>query len=158
MDHKTLIDALKLNPLLLAELVSAIPEPSLNRKRGEGYWTIVEHLLHLVETQEVLMARLEIFRDQAHPVITPYTPTRLAGKGTPTATALVEAFTRWREKQVRLIEGVPDEVWRKTAVHPQYESYGFEILVRHIALHDGFHLSRIEDLWLLKDGSLKPME
>ena len=70
----------------------------------------------------------------------------------------MEAFARWREKQVRLIEAVPAEVWRKTAVHPQYESYGFEILVRHIALHDGFHLARIEDLWVLKDGSLKPLE
>ncbi len=157
MDHKTLIDALELGPRLLAELVSAIPEPALNRKRGEGYWTIFEHLLHLVETQEVLMARLEMFRDQPNPVITPYTPTRVAGKGTPTAAGLVEAFARWREKQVRLIRGVSDDVWRRTAVHPEYESYGFELLVRHIALHDGFHLARIEDLWLLKDGSLTPM-
>ncbi len=111
------------NPLGLAELVSAIPEPAFNRKRGEGYWTIFEHLLHLAETQEVLMARLEMFRDQPHPVITPYAPTRLAGKGTPAAASLVEAFTRWREKQVRLIEGVAADVWRKTVVHPQFPLY-----------------------------------
>ncbi len=47
---------------------------------------------------------------------------------------------------------------RKTAVHPEYERNGFELLVRHIALHDGMHLARIEDLWLLEDGSLKPTE
>ena len=33
-------------------------------------------------------------------------------------------------------------------------SYDFEILVRHIALHDGTHLYRMEELWLMTDQAL----
>jgi hypothetical protein len=76
--------------------VAAIPGPALERRRGEGTWTIYEHLLHLVETQEVILARLELIRDQARPVITPYAPKRLEpGSGRPSAQDLVGQFARW---------------------------------------------------------------
>jgi uncharacterized damage-inducible protein DinB len=153
-----LLEALKLNPVILKDFVADIPEAALMRRRGEGYWTIYEHLLHLVETQEVIQARLELIRDQARPVITPYAPSRLEpGSGRPSAQELVGQFARWREAQVRLIEAAPEALWDKEAGHPEYERYGFEILVRHILVHDGMHFARIEDLWIMKDEALTPL-
>jgi uncharacterized damage-inducible protein DinB len=145
MSRRHLLEALKLNPVILKDFVADIPEAALDRRRGEGYWTIYEHLLHLVETQEVILARLELIRDQARPVITP------------SAGELVDQFTVWRERQVRLIEAAPEPLWSKPAEHPEYESYGFQILVRHILVHDGLHFARIEDLWLLRDEFLSPL-
>jgi uncharacterized damage-inducible protein DinB len=157
MSRSQLVETLKLNPVVLKDFVAAIPEPALHRRRGEGYWTIYEHLLHLVETQEVQQKRLELIRDQARPVITPYAPERLEGAKKPSAAELVAQFALWRERQVRLIEAAPGPLWDKTAEHPEYERYGFEILVRHILVHDGLHMARIEDLWLLKDEFLTPL-
>jgi uncharacterized damage-inducible protein DinB len=157
MNRSQLVETLKLNPVVLKDFVAAIPQEALHRRRGEGFWTIYEHLLHLVETQEVSQKRLELIRDQARPVITPYAPKRLPAEARPTAAELVAQFARWREAQVRLIEAAPPALWEKTAEHPEYESYGFEILVRHILVHDGAHFARIEDLWLLKDEFLTPL-
>jgi hypothetical protein len=157
MSRSQLVEALKLNPVVLKNFVAAIPEPALHRRRGEGYWTIYEHLLHLVETQEVIQRRLELIRDQARPVITPYAPKRLPAGDQPSAAELVAQFTLWRDRQVRLIEAAPEPLWEKTAEHPEYERYGFEILVRHLLVHDGAHFARIEDLWLLKDEFLTPL-
>jgi hypothetical protein len=157
MSRSQLVETLKLNPVVLKDFVAAIPEPALHRRRGEGYWTIYEHLLHLVETQEVIQRRLELIRDQARPVITPYAPKRLEGEKKPSAAELVAQFALWRERQVRLIEAAPPALWDKPAEHPEYERYGFEILVRHILVHDGAHFARIEDLWLMKDESLTPL-
>jgi hypothetical protein len=157
VNRSQLVEALKLNPLVLKDFVAAIPEQALHRRRGEGYWTIYEHLLHLVETQEVIQRRLETIRDQARPVITPYAPKRLPAEQQPSAAALVGEFAGWREKQVRLIEAAPPGLWDKAAEHPEYECYGFEILVRHTLVHDGTHFARIEDLWLLKDEFLTPL-
>ncbi len=157
MNRKQLVEALKLNPVVLKDFVAAIPEAALQRRRGEGYWTIYEHLLHLVETQEVIQKRLELIRDQARPVITPYAPKRLPAEDRPSAAALVGEFARWRGEQVRLIEAAPQGLWDKPAEHPEYERYGFEILVRHALVHDGAHFARIEDLWLLKDEFLTPL-
>src|SRR5512139_4021675 len=94
--RQQLVEALKLNPHVLKDFVAAIPEPALHLRRGESYWTIYEHLLHLVETQEVIQHRLELIRDQARPVITPYAPKRLPAEQQPSATALVGQFARWR--------------------------------------------------------------
>jgi uncharacterized damage-inducible protein DinB len=58
MSRRHLLEALKLNPVILKDFVADIPEAALDRRRGEGYWTIYEHLLHLVETQEVILGRL----------------------------------------------------------------------------------------------------
>ncbi len=158
MSRKQLVEALKLNPVILKDFVAAIPEPALERRRGEGFWTIYEHLVHLVETQEVIQGRLELIRDQDRPVITPFVPRELPrARGRPSAGELAEQFARWRERQVRLIEAASQGLWAKAAEHPEYDSYGFEILVRHILVHDGLHLSRIEDLWLMKDEFLSPL-
>ena len=157
MSQRHLLEALKLNPVILKDFVADIPEAALDRRRGEGCWTIYEHLLHLVETQEVILGRLELIRDQARPVITPYAPKRLAAGGRPSAQELVGQFAGWRERQVRLIEAAPEPLWGKPAEHPEYESYGFRILVRHILVHDGLHFARIEDLWLVKDEFLQPL-
>ena len=160
MSRKQLVEALKLNPVILKDFVAAIPEPALDRRRGEGFWTIYEHLLHLVETQEVIQGRLELIRDQARPVITPFVPRELPrprGGGRPSAGELAGHFAGWRERQLRLIEAAPQALWEKPAEHPEYERYGFEILVRHILVHDGLHFARIEDLWLLKDEFLGPL-
>jgi uncharacterized damage-inducible protein DinB len=157
MSRRHLLEALKLNPVILKDFVADIPEAALDRRRGEGYWTIYEHLLHLVETQEVILGRLELIRDQARPVITPYAPKRLAAGDRPSARELVEQFAGWRERQVRVIEAAPEPLWGRPAEHPEYESYGFQILVRHILVHDGLHFARIEDLWLFKDEFLSPL-
>jgi uncharacterized damage-inducible protein DinB len=157
VNRRELVEALKLSPMVLKDFVAAIPPAALHRRRGEGYWTIYEHLLHLVETQEVIQKRLELIRDQAQPVITPYAPKRLAAEQQPSAAALVGEFARWRERQVRLIEAASEALWDKSAEHPEYERYGFEILVRHALVHDGAHFARIEDLWLLKDEFLTPL-
>jgi hypothetical protein len=157
MSRSQMVEALRLNPAVLKDFVAAIPEPVLHRRRGESYWTIYEHLLHLVESQEVLHKRLELIRDQSRPVITPYTPERLQGAQKPSVAELVARFGRWRESQLRIIEAAPEALWGRTAEHPEYERYGFEILVRHILVHDGLHFARIEDLWLLKDEFLTPL-
>jgi len=160
MSRRQLLEGLRLNPVILRDFVAAIPEPALERRRGESFWTIYEHLLHLVETQEVIHGRLELIRDQVRPVITPFVPReqpRPSGGGRPGTNELVGQFARWRERQLQLIEAAPEELWAKPAEHLEYERYGFEILVRHILVHDGLHFARIEDLWLLKDEFLTPL-
>jgi uncharacterized damage-inducible protein DinB len=155
MSRVHLLEGLKRSPVILQDFVAAIPADALDRRRGDGFWTIYEHLLHLVETQEVILGRLERIRDSDHPVITPFVPRELPrAKGVvrPSAGELVRQFTGWRERQLELIEAAPESLWQKPAEHPEYERYGFEILVRHTLLHDGQHLARIEELWLFKDG------
>lgn len=158
MKNQVLIDGLRLNVSILSDFIAAIPEEQLHKRRNEGFWTIHEHLNHLVITQVMLCRRLELFIKEERPVIVPFVPDDKP-KGENTAAKagreLVEGFAKWREKQLQLIETCPAGVWTRTAMHPEYNSYTFEILVRHILLHDSYHMNRIEELWLLKDEFIK---
>jgi uncharacterized damage-inducible protein DinB len=158
MVEKNLIDALRLNVPVLRGFVAAIPEAELTRRRRPEFWTIHEHLGHLVVTQVMLCRRIELFIKEERPVIVPYVPEdrpKPESSAAKSGRELVEGFARWREKQLGLLESCPPGTWAKTAEHPEYLSYGFEILVRHILLHDCYHMNRIEELWLLKDEFIK---
>jgi hypothetical protein len=159
MTKETLLTALKVNAEVLSDMVGAIPAVELERVRKPGYWTIMKHLNHLVITQIMLTRRVELFIKEERPSIQPYTPrdNEDSPQAFKDAKELVEGFAKWREKQIKLIEGCDAKVWKRTALHPEYRDYSFEILVRHIVLHDYFHLNRIEELWLLKDEYLKAL-
>jgi hypothetical protein len=155
--RQALIAGLKLGPQILEDFVSGIPEQQLHRKRGEGFWSLYEHVEHLALTQLMLYKRLESFTKEERPEFVPYFPDEKEEKHEkkikPVADIL-SMYRRWRDKQVELIEGGDGTLWEKSAVHPEYEQYGFKILVRHILLHDSFHLYRMEELWLARDEYL----
>ncbi|UCF96684.1 MAG: DinB family protein [Spirochaetaceae bacterium] len=155
--HKALIQGLKLGSGILEDFLAGIPEAALHRKRREDFWSLYEHVEHLAITQLMLYKRLERFVKEEHPEFVPYFPDEKEEKREKKIKPVAEilsSYRRWRDKQVQLIEKADSALWEKTATHPEYEQYGFKILVRHILLHDSFHLYRMEELWLSRDEYL----
>jgi uncharacterized damage-inducible protein DinB len=157
-DKAELLDGLKRGPGMLSAFVETIPEVKLDLRRGEGFWTVGEHVSHLAQVQPMLLERLERFTAEEHPQFVPYIP----GTGEeepdtpfrmPIDKALVQ-FADFRAKQIALLEKADEEVWQRMATHPEYERYSFYILVRHILMHDYWHMYRMEELWLTRDDYL----
>lgn len=161
-DIPDLLETLKRTPKILSQFVKAIPESKFDLRRGEGFWTIAEHLSHLAQVQPMLLKRIERFMNEDHPEFVPYfpggakeepdTPPRMS-----TASAL-EQFARYRASQIMLLESADDITWKKTATHPEYEAYSLYILTRHVLMHDHWHMYRMEELWLTKDAFLTRLE
>jgi transcription elongation factor len=101
MAHEDLIEALRRMPGVLAEFLREVPEEELHRQRGEGIWTLYEHLEHLVTVQDVLHRRLQLIRDADHPEITPYTPEEEepAGAAATGGDASKDATGSWRSSR-----------------------------------------------------------
>lgn len=70
----------------------------------------------------------------------------------------LQKFSLWRGRQVELIESLPAEVWRRIGSHPEYTQYSLSILIRHILMHDHWHMYRMEELWLTNDEYLTVLE
>lgn len=161
-DFRNLLQALYQTPKILFEFVQTIPEDRLDFRRGEGFWTVAEHVSHLAQVQPMLLERIERLLNEDHPEFVPYIPGRAKEETyTPprmTMASALDQFARYREKQLLLLGSADDIMWKKTATHPEYESYSLYILTRHVLMHDFWHMYRMEELWLTRDAYLTRLE
>ena len=156
-DIPDLLDGLGRSGRILAELVNTIPPDRLNLRRGQGFWTIAEHVCHLAQVQPMLLERLQRFMNEDRPEFVPYIPGDGEVEDRPPQMEIdvaLEAFNRQRSKQITLLQQAEQDDWRKTGTHPEYELYSLYILVRHILMHDHWHMYRMEELWLTRDAYL----
>ena len=137
-DKQDLLEGLSQSPKILSEFVKAIPEDKMNLRRGEGFWTIAEHVSHRAQVQPMLLARFQRFMNEDHPEFVPYIPgdakDELGIDPYMDVTHALEQFAQYRNEELVLLEGTDDIIWQKTASHPEYEHYSLDILVRHVLL------------------------
>ncbi len=161
-DILELLEALRQAPKILSEFVQSIPEDKLDLRRGEGFWTIAEHVSHLAQVQPMLLKRFERFMNEDHPEFVPYIPHKekeeLNDPSPLSPKSALDQFIRYRNKQVQLLESADEITWKKTATHPEYEAYSLYILTRHVLMHDYWHMYRMEELWLTRDAYLTRLE
>ena len=150
-----ILTSLEQAPAILQGLVAAVPAARLTERRREGAWTIEEHAVHLAETQPMLLGRIERLLAEDNPEFVPYIPDLNAvparSMGLDQALA---SFAEHRARQAALLRTATPGHWKRTARHPEYETYGLHILARHMLVHDHWHFYRMEELWLLRDEHL----
>ena len=157
LDRDDIMEGLRRSGPILAALVNSIPAAQMNRRRGEGVWTIAEHAGHLAQVQPMLLERIQRFRNEAQPRFDPYIPGADTREDQPAVMArdeALEAFRRYREQQIVELAAADDATWEQTARHPEYAHYSLYILARHILMHDHWHMYRMEELWLTRDEYL----
>ena len=160
VDIPDLLAGLRTTPRILREFVRTIPKDRLDLRRGEGFWTIAEHVTHLAQVQQMLLDRFQRFMKEEHPVFSPFFPGKEeegAAARPDTDDALLQ-FEQYRSKQLILLENAASEIWQRTANHPEYDQYSLYILTRHVLMHDHWHMYRMEELWLTKDAYLTRLE
>ncbi len=162
-----IIEGLRLSPDVLEQFVAEIPGEEMDLRRRRGFWTVSEHLSHLAFVQSMLHGRLERFRDEERPNFTPYLPDgpsddqeRDDGPDEPMMPPekALEQFRSWRARQVELAVSLPDAIWEREGTHPEFRRYTAGILLRHILMHDHWHMYRMEELWLTGDQYLTELK
>jgi DinB superfamily len=153
---KAFIIALENNKKMLRQFVGRMTEQEINN-RIKDYWTIYEHIDHLVVCQKMLFGRIEQFINEETPVMKPYTPDDKPKTGKASVEKLIQEFYVYRDKQIKSIKKAKKGVWEKIGKHEEYSKYSFEILIRHILLHDSWHMLRMEELWIMKEAFIKEL-
>lgn len=152
---ESLLFSLSAAPAVAVAFVRSIPESDLGIRRRPGAWTVQEHVSHLARVQGMLLRRLERFKQEERPVITPYQPPD-PGEESPSEKLLeieeaLDELGYRRGRQIAVAESMPDERWDLEGEHPEYARYSARILLRHILMHDYRHLYRVEELWIARD-------
>ena len=152
-----MLDIMAQAPPLLRDLIAPIPPEMLKAHRKSGKWCIHEHACHLAVVQEMVMGRFKKFQAEEHPVFVPYIPGKTVSEGDLMAMdleACLDQFEARREELLRFLETFTAAQWQREGTHPEYFQYSASTFLRHIMLHDQFHMFRIEELWLTKDEYL----
>jgi hypothetical protein len=155
---KNLIIGISNNKNVLKQFVSYMKPDEVNN-RIKNYWTIYENVDHLVVTQKMLLGRIQQFIVEEKPIMKPYIPDNKPKviDSKKTINELVDEFIKLRDMQIALIKSANGKVWKKDGIHSEYKKYNFEILIRHIYLHDSFHMWRMEELWIEKEVLIKEL-
>lgn len=146
---------LAVGPALLRDLLREIPTDLHKAARKPGKWTIHEHAVHLTMIDEIMIGRLDLFRRQEQPVITPYQPGKDEEAGSLLEMNLEDRLAGFDGSRARLIvafEKLTPAEWEREATHPEYVRFTPGIMLRHLMMHDHHHLYRIEELWLTRDA------
>jgi DinB superfamily len=156
-DKNAVLAGLANTPKILAAFVGDISEEARQRRRGQGFWTIAEHLDHLALVQPMLLERLQRFVAEETPAFIPFIPEsgeEQREKSCLPAEQALQQFTAIRRNQLELLFSVDETIWQRQGSHPEYDRYSLVILTRHMLMHDYWHMYRMEELWLAKDQFL----
>ena len=141
-------------PSIVASYTADLGDENLDRRRSADAWTIREHLYHICDVQPLLIGRMELMRDTVSPVIEPYFPENEVSMSLkfPSVGAAMESYAALRARQLGLVKGCTDDILSRSAVHKEYTNYSIPMLVRHMIFHEYWHMYRIEELLLTRDG------
>jgi hypothetical protein len=154
-DVAEIIACLEKTPVLLKNLLAQVPRERLKERRIPGKWSIHEHACHVAAGDQAgFLERWWKFQREERPAFVP-----LSGASYPPDHFLrmeldhvLISFFDTRAELARLARAADDAFWSRQADHPEYEMYTPYIMLRHRLMHDHFHLYRIEELWLTRDG------
>jgi hypothetical protein len=148
--YNAIINALELNPSILADLVEEFPPDRRHIRAVPNKWSALEHIAHLARVGPVMNARLKQMIEEPNKPVVPYNP----DQDSPTLLADAdwdESLSKYQWERAALV-GVLREMnlltWEHEVKHPEYRTYSIRIMARHLALHDLMHGSRMEDLLL----------
>lgn len=156
-DLTPIITVLKEAPQILKGLLKQIPEPLHKQRRIPGKWSIHEHACHLDVVQDMILERFRIFQEEEHPEFQAYMPGKNVSDEELINMDLHQSISAFQQKRARLLELIStydDSTWTKEADHPRYKEFTPYIFLRHVMMHDHFHMYRIEELWITRDEYL----
>jgi hypothetical protein len=155
-----ILGALEGSITIFDNLLRSIPAEALDVKRGEGFWSLHEHAAHLADVQPMALERMRRILTEDVPEFVPFIPDQEEAEKPPLPPVeeIITRFKGGRKQQLEVLKNASPEDWKRTAVHPEYEQYGLFIFARHVLMHDHWHMYRMEELWLTRDGYLSRLE
>ena len=146
--YNAIVNALELNPSLILDLVDEIPASLRKERPIAGKWSIHEHIVHLARVEVSIGQRLHHMLENPGQQIVPYHPEDDDPDGLINGDweEALNTYQWHRADMVGTLSTLSRGAWEIAHVHPEFPVYSVRVLARHIALHDGLHGYRIEEL------------
>ena len=144
--HTEHVRALRALPGQARDSVVGLDDAQLDTPYRPGGWTLRQVVHHLADSHTHAALRMRQILTEDHPTLRPYDQDAWAALAEARqgpiedSLALLEAL---HARIVRLLEGLPDEAWERTAFHPEVGEVTLAGLVRTYAEHGAHHVAQI---------------
>lgn len=146
-ERKEKIEAYGNGPGLLEEALKQYPRTMWQWKPADNRWSIHEILVHLADSESNAYLRARRFLAEPGQTVMAYNQEIWAKKldyhaqNPDDALALVRLV---RKMTHAIIRDLPDDVWARTALHPEYSNYTFERWLEIYAGHIPGHIAQMK--------------
>lgn len=131
----------------LEELLSGLAPEVLTQPEAPGKWSVVAVVQHLADSEIAWSWRLRLILAEERPPLTGYDQDRWAerlGYAEARIEDALDLFAATRRANLRLLDGLEPEDWKRVGVHAERGEESVEHILRLYAGHDLAHLRQIE--------------
>jgi hypothetical protein len=146
-ERRALIAKLAALPRELEALVRPLPADALTARPAPGDWSVAQIVHHIADAHMNAFVRVKLILTEEHPTFKPWEQEAWGEQPEAQDAAVGDSLdivrglhARW----VRLLEGLPDEAWRRTGLQPATgRVHTIEDILRTYANHGEAHLEQI---------------
>ncbi len=142
-------ERLRQTPLVVEQLIAGLSDEAMNQAAPDGGWAIRNTLSHLRDAQGVLDFRVDLFLQEAHPVLESkavFAWAKNEAERPPSPRAIFESYCAARAETLRKLESFAPADWERVGYHEEFGAVTLRQQVSYFAAHEGTHLAQIRAL------------
>jgi uncharacterized damage-inducible protein DinB len=149
MEGKEPLKVQQETPGKLGKVIKPLSKAQLTRRPEPGKWSIADVLAHLADAEVVISWRMRLIIGSNGTPIQAFDQDAWAetfeySKRDPKAS--LDTFRVLRENNLKMLKGLPAELWENYGMHQERGKETIAHLVRMMAGHDLNHLAQIEKI------------
>lgn len=148
-ERKGRVEHIRALPDLVEKAVDGLDDRQLDTPYREGGWTIRQVVHHLADSHMNAMIRMKLILTEDRPTLKPYNQDEWAKLADTSKAPIASAISILRglhERWVVLLEGIRDDQWNRSALHPESGELTLNDLLATYARHGENHVKQINSL------------
>jgi DinB superfamily len=148
--HDEILTQLAKHASHFREIVERVPEPLISEQPARDKWSLKEILCHLIDIQNVGIARILRMLQETNPVIEIYDEERENRERNHQHDDLAKAtefFQAARGGLISVLEKRPAADWQRTGCHPEHTHFTVEFILEDMLDHERKHFDQIATVW-----------
>jgi uncharacterized damage-inducible protein DinB len=135
-------------PIWLGEVLDGLSPDQAARRIGgaEGTWSLTEAAGHLLDTQELIARRVDLFLDNASPNLNAQAMWQVVEASRLTIAEIVVNFRRSRHAMLTRLRSASPDVWLRVGQHNEFGPVTLQQQCTYFAKHEQWHMAQMTRL------------
>jgi uncharacterized damage-inducible protein DinB len=142
---ETALTQLASTPDWLDYLIADLSAGQADQKIGgvEGEWSLREAASHLLDAQQLIAGRVELFMQSETPNLSGKSPSEMVDQSGLGITEIASAFRQSRLSMIDRLRAAPSEYWLRLGQHTEFGPVTLQQQVSYFAKHEHWHMAQM---------------